>query len=613
MSVALVRGVAAPDRAGEFSVLRFGAAGNGATDDAAAIQAAIDYVAARSGGEVTIPNTGAAYMLGSKLVLKSNVYIRGIGAPTLKLKSGANCTIFEGNNFLTISGLNSAAAVTASIGNFGIAGLILDGNKAQNASPGANQGHGIAFYGRDFYLEEIEIKNTARRGLHSEYATGTYGVSPFNGNLSRISTDSTGEEGWWNKVSDSHVNDINIKSAGVNTNNTYDAISLQSSGSIRGGEINIWTGGGQANRPRYALHIDGGSATTIYGMHLETGATANMRIFADDCCIMGVVSYNIPGDYSVILAGFNNKLDFNSTPSPSNGFNANCKGLILGESGNTAGNNRVDMFSNAHIAGVVDFTYSAGNNWVQIVGGQTSGTVLLGTPLTSDRLISNIAFSGVGKIFGGRADRAVAIGDGLNAAGEQSVAIGTNCSATQTASMAIGINASSTSSNAFSIGQNTLAQAQLSMAMGSRSRSTLWGSKVWSVGQFATQGDAQVTELMWRGTTTDAVATEIFLDNVSAKAILPDDNTWMFEITVVARSSSSQLGRRIAGMINRATTNASTAIIGTNTVTDTNIPAGWNATATADTTNGSLKITVTGAAATTVRWAVWMRAAQVQG
>jgi hypothetical protein len=581
------------------------------TNDTPRIQAAINAAARRGGGEVVLPNTGTVYKLGSKLVMKSNVYLRGVGSPTLMLKDNVNQTVIEGENFLTITGTNSAATVAKSLRNFGIIDLIIDGNRTKNTSAPVNEGHGIAVYGSNFVIEEITIKNTRRRGLHTEYANTQYGVSPFNGNVSHITTDTTGEEAWWNKVSDTHSSGINVRSAGVNANNTYDGISLQLSGGIRGTNINIWTGGGNPNRPRYGLHLDGALATTITGMHIETASTANLRIFADNCILKGIVSYNIPGEASAIVAGYNNILEINSTPGT--GFNDLCKGLILGEAANPAGNNQISMFSNGHEGGVVDFTYSGGNNRVQIVGGQTAGSVLLGTPQTSDRLYSDIAFAGAGKIFGGRADRAIAIGDGVNAAGDQSIAMGVNCTANQTAAMAIGINASATSSNSFAIGQNTLAQAQLSLAMGSRSRTTLWGSRAWSVGQFATQGDAQVTELMWRGITTDGAATEIFLDNVSSRAVLPDNNTWMFEITVCGRSGSAQLGRRIAGLINKAATSASTALAVANTVTDTIIPAGWNATATADTTNGSLKITVTGAAATTVRWAVWMRAVQVQG
>jgi len=61
----------------------------------------------------------------------------------------------------------------------------------------------------------------------------------------------------------------------------------------------------------------------------------------------------------------------------------------------------------------------------------------------------------------------------------------------------------------------------------------------------------------------------------------------------------------INGAIKRGAAAASTALVGTPTVTMTHNNAGaaaWTVAVTADTTNGALAVTVTGAAATTIRW-----------
>ena len=60
-------------------------------------------------------------------------------------------------------------------------------------------------------------------------------------------------------------------------------------------------------------------------------------------------------------------------------------------------------------------------------------------------------------------------------------------------------------------------------------------------------------------------------------------------------------------------TNASTILIGTvlKTVIAESV-ATWDANATADTTTGSLKVTVTGEAAKTIRWVAYVEMVEVQ-
>ena len=68
-----------------FNAKAFGATGDGTTDDAGAIQAAIDSANASGGGIVFVP--GGTYIIASTLVLKSNVALVGIG-PASSIKGG---------------------------------------------------------------------------------------------------------------------------------------------------------------------------------------------------------------------------------------------------------------------------------------------------------------------------------------------------------------------------------------------------------------------------------------------------------------------------------------------------------------------------------------------
>ena len=65
-----------------LSVLSFGATGNGATDDARAIQAALD--AAQAGATVSIPP--GTYVVGSPIRLTSSIHLTGAGQTVSTLR-----------------------------------------------------------------------------------------------------------------------------------------------------------------------------------------------------------------------------------------------------------------------------------------------------------------------------------------------------------------------------------------------------------------------------------------------------------------------------------------------------------------------------------------------
>jgi hypothetical protein len=110
--------------------------------------------------------------------------------------------------------------------------------------------------------------------------------------------------------------------------------------------------------------------------------------------------------------------------------------------------------------------------------------------------------------------------------------------------------------------------------------------------------------------TTDATAT-VLRSNTSAasttnQVILPNNSAYAFKGTVIANvtGGGNTKAWEIDGAIKRGANAASTALVGTPTVTSNYADAGastWAITATADTTNGGLKITFTGQASTTIR------------
>jgi hypothetical protein len=164
-------------------------------------------------------------------------------------------------------------------------------------------------------------------------------------------------------------------------------------------------------------------------------------------------------------------------------------------------------------------------------------------------------------------------------------------------------------------GNNNLASATYSVVLGSVSGTTrgIQGNTVIPASIAPTgggQGSSQSALLVLGTQTTDATAT-VLRSNTSAasttnQVILPNNSAYAFKGTVIANvtGGGNTKAWEIDGAIKRGANAASTALVGTPTVTSNYADAGastWAITATADTTNGGLKITFTGQASTTIR------------
>ena len=125
------------------------------------------------------------------------------------------------------------------------------------------------------------------------------------------------------------------------------------------------------------------------------------------------------------------------------------------------------------------------------------------------------------------------------------------------------------------------------------------------------QGVTQSALLLLGRETTNATATVLASNSSAAgtthQVILPNNSAYSFSGEVIAGVTGGGDTARwtINGAIKRGASAATTAMVGTPTVTMTHNDAGaaaWTVAVTADTTNGGIKVEVTGAASTTIRW-----------
>lgn len=207
-----------------------------------------------------------------------------------------------------------------------------------------------------------------------------------------------------------------------------------------------------------------------------------------------------------------------------------------------------------------------------------------------------------------------AFGYGASASGSYAVALGIATSSGN-GSTAIGVgysfaNPTASATSSVAIGDGSTANATYSVAFGLAAQALgIIGRQARSNGRFAASGDSQIGEYILRRATTDATATVLTTDNTAPGAddqiILPNSSAYAFTGTVVARQQgaggTASAAWKIEGLIRREGTAATTTLVASTVTAISNVPA-WAVALSADTTNGGLAITVTGAAATNIRW-----------
>lgn len=271
--------------------------------------------------------------------------------------------------------------------------------------------------------------------------------------------------------------------------------------------------------------------------------------------------------------------------------------------GNTRGSNAIDLQYSRSSASQVA---SGSNSFVAGINNTASGT------------------ASVALTQGANASQAYAAAIGFNtvASGSGAQSFGYNASASGTQSVGVGNNALVSANYAAALSTNyATANGEYGVAMGNLSSNrSINRAMNYSSGIFATNYDNQIGWYVMKRITTDATAAVVLTTDAAAPGttntpVLPNNSAYTFNCDVIARrTDSADYGAwTITGAIRRDTNAAGTAIMGTPTVTTLSAPAGaWTApAATANTTRGSLEITVAGAVSQTVRWVCNCRTVEV--
>jgi hypothetical protein len=391
----------------------------------------------------------------------------------------------------------------------------------------------------------------------SNTASGQYG-SVVCGNANTAS-------GFYGFVGNGFTNSTTANAAVTTQSGTMNATTAVTlSGSNANIKVGQYISGTSIAADTYVAAISGTSLTL--SKNASGSSTSTLSFFTPHGVVVGGGNNQATGAYSAILGG--------------------------GDAG-TAANRNV-----------------ASGDWSTVGGGRKNtasgiGSVVAGGGTDGANIFANLASGSLATISGGWNNTA--------SAGFTTVAGGQS-------------NISSGSLATIGGGTNNLANSSCSTVVGGAYGTTraITGNIVFSANltpiSSLIYGASQSALLVLGVQTTDATATALRSDTGAAgttnQVILPNNSAYFFTGEVISgvTGGGNTKGWTIEGVIKRGANAASTALVGTPTVTSSFADAGastWTIAVTADTTNGGIRVTFTGQASTTIRTVCSIRSTEM--
>ena len=392
--------------------------------------------------------------------------------------------------------------------------------------------------------------------------------------------------------------------------------STGSSSAVSGGASNLasalqsFVGGGGSNGASgiYSA-IAGGNSNTASGYFGFVGGgnqnstTSNSAVTTQSGTMNATTAVTLSGSNANIKVG----QYVSGTSIATNTYVAAISGTSLTLSQNASGSSTSTLsFFTPHGVVVGGGNNQATGSYSFIGGGGDAGTAANRNVASGDWSAvaggwKNVA-SGEASFIGGGGSFGGGVGGNI-ASGISSVVCGGYANVSNATSSAVGGGNNNTASGA----RSTVVGGTFATTRGITGY-TILGTSDRSIANIA--GVSQAGLLVLAKETTDATATALTSSSSAAgttnQVILPNNSAYFFRGEVISgvTGGGDAKGWTIEGVIKRGANAASTALVGVPTVTSTYADAGastWDIAVTADTTNGGLRITFTGQAATTIR------------
>ena len=333
------------------------------------------------------------------------------------------------------------------------------------------------------------------------------------------------------------------------------------------------------------LRVGEGTQVICNGTNWETGNKKTMRGYSENLT-SSVTRPIASGNFSLALGRGSTASGVGSFAVNSTSLASNDYAMSIGPNTQASGAYSVALGNNSagFAAGSQAIT---GSSAMALGGSYASGVDSFAAAITNNT-----------STYGATAANAIAMGYLQNASAQYASAIGGNANTASGIASAVLGGANGTTR---SIAGN-IASAASNAPIG------------------ATLGGNQLAMLILARQTTDATATVLASNSSAAAATnqitLPNNSAYYFRGEVIAgvTGAGDTKGWYIEGVIKRGANAAATSLVGTPSVTSLYADAGattWAVAVAADTTLGCLKITVTGQAATTIRWVAQVRTTEM--
>ena len=229
------------------------------------------------------------------------------------------------------------------------------------------------------------------------------------------------------------------------------------------------------------------------------------------------------------------------------------------------------------------------------------------------------AISSNASTYGATGGNSVAIGFHAKASGVFSTSVGYGTQSTSGNSMSFGRSSVASGDSSLALGFGAAASGERSVAIGNSAKATTYGKMAYAAADFGSSSlYSQMGTYVLLVQSTDATPSVLtstrFSPSFDNQVILPNNSAYAFHGTIVARQQASGgtacAAWKVEGLIRREGSAGTTVLVNSATTILDNTPA-WGMALSADTTNGGLKIEVTGAAATNIRWVATINTSEV--
>jgi len=152
---------------------------------------------------------------------------------------------------------------------------------------------------------------------------------------------------------------------------------------------------------------------------------------------------------------------------------------------------------------------------------------------------------------------------------------------------------------------------------GSLASTRSYGQMAYASGATSSYGDAQTSLYVLRNTTANATLTELFLDGVSSRMLVPTNGTWTFQVMVVARNTAGSSACFQASGGVKSSASGVVSFVGAGTPAFTTLATDFTGPQVpapqlvADTANGALDVKATGLNGQTIRWVARLQTAEL--